>query len=69
LTFDPKALKELFVSKKAFRIRVEDELYDEVTHVAEIDGATPTQVIRTAVWAYVEHRKAEQHARAVFKNP
>ena len=57
------------MSKKAFRIRVEDELYDEVAHVAEIDGATPTQVIRAAVWAYVEHRKEEQHARAVFKNP
>lgn len=57
------------MSKKAFRVRFEDELYDEVIHVAEIDGATPTQVIRTAVLAYVEHRKAEQHARAVFENP
>lgn len=57
------------MSKKAFRVRFEDELYEDIKHVAELDECTPTKVIRDAVQSYVIVRKAQSHARAVFKNP
>lgn len=57
------------MSKKAFRVRFEDELYEEIKHVAELDECTPTKVIQDAIRAHVDCKKREQHARAVFKNP
>ena len=49
---------------KTTAIRLEDELYAQLTIVAQLEGQTVTDAIRTAVIGYIEQRKASLSARA-----
>lgn len=49
---------------KTTAIRLEDELYAQLTVVAQLEGQTVTDAIRTAVIAYIEQRKASLSSQA-----
>ena len=49
---------------KTTAIRLEDELYAQLTIVAQLESQTVTDAIRTAVIGYIEQRKASLSARA-----
>lgn len=53
---------------KTTAIRLEDELYAQLTVVAQLGGQTVTDAIRTAVLEYIEQRKTSlsSHADSVL---
>lgn len=53
---------------KTTAIRLEDELYAQLTVVAQLGGQTVTDAIRTAVLEYIEQRKSSlsSHADSVL---
>lgn len=53
---------------KTTAIRLEDELYAQLTVIAQLGGQTVTDAIRTAVLEYIEQRKTSlsSHADSVL---
>ena len=49
---------------KTTAIRLEDELYAQLTVVAQLEGQTVTDAIRTAVIGYIEQRKTSLSTHA-----
>ncbi len=49
---------------KTMAIRLEDELHAQLALVAQLEGTTVTDLIRSAVAGYIEQRKAELSGRA-----
>lgn len=49
---------------KTMAIRLEDDLHTQLSLVATLEGSTVTDIIRTAIQAYIEERKDELSSKA-----
>ncbi|GAA5158249.1 hypothetical protein GCM10023321_37790 [Pseudonocardia eucalypti] len=49
---------------KTTAVRLEDELYAQLTIVAQLEGQTVTDIIRLAVIGYIEQRKTSLSSQA-----
>ncbi|MBV9661873.1 MAG: hypothetical protein JO337_12025 [Acidimicrobiales bacterium] len=49
---------------KTMAIRLEDDLHAQLSLVASLEGQTVTDIIRSAVEAYISERKAELSSKA-----